>query len=371
MSQELDDFLMHYGVKGMKWGVRKDDGLNRKERRKAKEEARKKLPKEVKKGVSNADLLFKTAKGRRYAASLKRQIEADAAEIAKNNTKFLAKGGFTDADVTPEQKRKKLTPQEIAWLAVAGTSLAVVAAAYAYDPIKNAVQKRIVANVKPGDKVSSGNYTELVHGSKSRTWRGKKAGGYFQPEALERKEFEIPAGTTFHRISRKPETTFRSETGTYATHSTEDFNRYVNSFRKELGSVELHHVQFKAKQPVRVSDYKTNSRAMAMAMEGRVSSQSPVTLEEGAKRFRAEAGGSWHRVGFSDPSKPTTVQSFFEILEHKGYGALVDEMDAGVIGETPLMVFANRLFDTKSSSELTPEMIAAAQRALIEINNRK
>src|SRR5690606_4927505 len=59
MSNEIDGFLAHYGVKGMKWGVRKDrksSGLQRKDDRwvrrksaKVTEKARKKSSREIKK----------------------------------------------------------------------------------------------------------------------------------------------------------------------------------------------------------------------------------------------------------------------------------------------------------------------------------
>lgn len=362
MAEELDDFLKHYGVKGMKWGVRKDpDGLTRNERRKIERDAHKKLPKEVKRWVTDADVMFKTKKGRLYAASLKRQIEADIAAQEKNKKQFLAKGGFTEADIKPEKKPGwKPTPAEIVWMSVGAGVLGL----FAYGALEN----HRLSKIKPGQKISAKDYNSKVLNSKMAAWGGGPK-TYFTKEAMEREEFTIPAGTTFNRISRKAEDSFRKSTGTYATHSTEDFNRYVNSFRQELGPVKLNHVKFQAKKPIRVSNYKTNARAMAMAMEGRVSSTSPVTLERGADRFRSEAGGQWTRRYLSGDN--STVGDFFEILQHKGYGAVVDEMDAGVLGQTPLVVFATEMFGAKSSSELTPAMIEAAQNALTEIAGRK
>lgn len=363
MTDELDNFLMHYGVKGMKWGVRKDrDGLNREQRRKLKKDARRKLPKDVKKGVTNADVIFRTPKGKKYKESLKRQVEADAAELEKNEAKFLAKAGFTKDDAKPDKKGPwKPTSKQVAWMAVGAGVLAL----WGYGMYE---QTRL-SRIKPGDKISSKDYSAQVTNSKMTAWKGGGK-GYFTPKAQAREEFTIPAGTTFNRISRKAEDAFRSETGTYATHSTEDFNRYVNSFRSELGPVKLHHVKFEAQKPIRVSNYKTNSRVMQMALEGRVSNAAPVTLEEGAARFRGEAGGSWRRNAWPS-TENSTVGDFFDILQHKGYGAIVDEMDAGVIGETPLVVFATHLFGKKSSTELTPAMINQAQSALTEIMNRK
>jgi hypothetical protein len=73
------------------------------------------------------------------------------------------------------------------------------------------------------------------------------------------------------------------------------------------------------------------------------------------------SGGGW-----SGPRE----KSLMKALRARGYGAIVDEMDAGVIGETPLVFFSEHV-SSKASVPITPQGIAQAEQSLIEIKNRK
>lgn len=356
MTDELDDFLMHYGVKGMKWGVRKDrDGMNRAERRKkdpTKKNAVKKLTRQQKKEL--------------YKASLKRQLNANAASYEENNKKFLAKAGFTEKDEVPDTKKRwKPTGKQIAWAALGATALAY----WGYgmylvqkDKKQAAAIAEKLAQIKPAQKVDNETYLQLAAQSKMNTWLGPntKSGGYLQPSSYARDAFEIPAGNTFNRISRVAEDSFTGPT--YTTHSKEDFNRYVSAFRQELGGAKMHHVTFKTDKAIKVPKLNTTRVAMQQAMEGRVSSVMPISMKDATNALHKEHGGTW---------KGERSKDFFNILKSQGYGAIVDEMDAGVIGETPLVLFATEMFGKKSSTELTDLMIMQAEDALTEIIGRK
>jgi hypothetical protein len=46
-------------------------------------------------------------------------------------------------------------------------------------------------------------------------------------------------------------------------------------------------------------------------------------------------------------------------------------MDAGVIGETPLVVFARELLGPKSSTQMNDNDFHSSENSLIELENRK
>lgn len=64
--------------------------------------------------------------------------------------------------------------------------------------------------------------------------------------------------------------------------------------------------------------------------------------------------------------------TLLDALKAKGYGAIIDDMDAGVIGEKPLVVFGgDSKFTGKISSLMTNKDVQAAENAITEIPRRK
>lgn len=192
--------------------------------------------------------------------------------------------------------------------------------------------------------------------SKTFSWTGNK---FIDETSFRQKEFTLPAGHVFHRISTQVEGGFRS--ATYATHSIEDYNRYLTAFRHEKGPVALHHITFKATSDIRVPDLPTRLNAMHEAM--RLYNRHGVYTDADVVRaYTRLSGGGWNDL---------LAEHFFSVLRRDGFGAIIDDMDAGVIGDSPLVVFATDLLSSKTSSPIAGSDIRSAAENLFEVANRK
>jgi hypothetical protein len=118
-TQELDDFLAHYGVKGMKWGIRKDrssgsGGLSRSER-KAEKKAVKKEEKQLRKigttsssSVRLRDLTDEELRKRLNRIQMEKQY-ADLTRTTSTGEKFANRSKQVAAEVLTNVARSTLT----------------------------------------------------------------------------------------------------------------------------------------------------------------------------------------------------------------------------------------------------------------------
>lgn len=332
------DELVHYGVKGMKWGVRKDDETGEGRSRSLTERFRKAhKPKEPATTKEAADNLLKNEE--------------------KSRAK-LVEGGKKE----PGKVRKYISDNKatIATAAVYGGIFAGLVLA------EHISRKKIERSIKnsAGKPIDADKFLKHVEHSKYETWAKDD---FMTRQAFDRKEFSLPAGHTFHRISLSDETSFRG--ATYSTHSREDYNRYLTQFQDEKGlivgsdakSEDFRHVTFQSKEEIKVPNLGTVLEVFKGVLSGKDAS-SIVEDSDVLKVYQELSGGSWD----DDRAK-----GLFGALRGKGYGAIVDEMDAGVRGDSPLVVFAHDLMTDKKSSILTDDEFDEARSNLIELQDRK
>lgn len=338
------DYLAHYGVKGMRWGVRKEDEL------------------------SPRELAAHNEKTKEYMGQIstlpgpKTRAEGEA-NLAANQAKFEAK--FQPSQPKDDGKFKLSDAQKKALFITAGVGayvglnmygekLAGKALGGMMGGKPNWVQDMDGLAGKPVP--SSGHYQDLVSYSQAHTWF---AGNYLTDSAFARPAYEIPAGTTFHRISsHSDEKDFKP--GTYSTHSEADFNRYMSGFSGELGgqNAKLHHVTWQNKEPTKVPDLTTVLDHLGRTMQQSTGASKPPKAKEVMQAYNSMSGGGWdsgHARGLMDS------------LKKSGYGALVDEMDAGVIGSTPIVFFGHEHATSKQSSPLSQKSFKEAESKLLEI----
>jgi hypothetical protein len=313
----------------MKWGVRKEEE------------------------TSNRD-----PAGERYKSAHKPKktppLKEGAANLAKNEEKFKAKfeGDTPKGKGEAKNKIKKFASDH----KLAITTGAAVTALILANVI---AEKKTVASIEElrGKSIDAETFAKHVMHSKMKTWAKND---YFKPQSFDREEFSLPAGHTFHRISTKAEDSFNP--ATYATHSKEDFDRYVAQFRQELSpSGGLHHITFHADEEIKVPRLST----VLDTLKGVLSEKEPGAVfqdEHALQAYQELSGGSWSNG---------RAEGLFSALRKKGYGAIVDEMDAGVIGETPLVVFARDLLGSKSSTQMNSNDFSSSENSLIELMNRK
>lgn len=330
MSDDLDDFLAHYGVKGMKWGVVKKDATS-----------------------SDPASSKETSK---YIAAIPKAPKLSNAQKAKNaaenQAKFLAKAEIDPADTLPDSgKGWHPTGKQVAW----GLAGAAFVGLYAYGAYTGRLPR-------PGSPCTAAQFNAAVSRSKMQTWYKDT---YITEQSFARSEFSLPSGHVFNRISTVAEDSFNVAKGTYATHSVEDFNRYVTAFRHEKNSSKgLYHVAFEATSEVKVPNLTTVLGALSDVLTAR--NGSPPSPEQVLKTYTGMSGGAW----IKDDVFPVK-KLLFEKLSSYGYHAIVDEMDAGVIGETPLVLFDYSVVGQKTATNLTAEAIKLAEASITELSNRK
>ena len=105
---EVDDFLAHYGVKGMKWGKRKaQDSSPSGERRLSRKEHRAKVKKERSEFYQKkADKLFEEVMNDPDVLVNVRTLNGSMIATGKEFVNFMAKGGVMDVRATDIYARK-------------------------------------------------------------------------------------------------------------------------------------------------------------------------------------------------------------------------------------------------------------------------
>lgn len=346
-----EEALAHFGVKGMRWGVRNNDDIPSGSKSKAKEPKKSKTSSKISKEEYN-EILKKQPKGTKAQ---------DAAAIAKNKEKFKAKFEPNEGPAKPPPKKGwRPTKKQLAVAAVGAAYLGFVG--YNLYQINQTPEghealsslKTMVSKPKPGEHVDFATYNALIKGSISNTWGMK---GYFTERSYDRPELVFPAGHIFHRLAGGPEHSF-GQNGTYCTSSKEEMARYLAS--KEFGN-SSHHVTWTAQNEVRVPALSTVLDTAKKAL-GEYSHKD-VSDDEAFAWYKGASGGSWGKHG--------TTALFFEMLKNQGYHAIVDEMDADVYSEYPLVWFDTLSASEKSSTQLTKADIKEAKRILTEIEHRK
>lgn len=339
------DELAHVGVKGMRWGHHKKEepAVGRQRSKKA-----------VKSTADAKNSANENALAKKYMAiPEKKRSKAEAEKaLAENHKKFLNK--FAPNDGSTEKKGLSDKQKALLKLGIGAAVIGGVMAYSAYSHNKNIKQMTDMA----GKAIHLEEYKKNVGQSMFKTW---SLSGYIQESSFARQEFTLPAGHTFHRLSTAAESTFAPvKPGTYSTHSIEDFNRYLAVFRHEKAADSLHHISWTVKEDIKVPTLATTLETLREHLSREQGSE--VSHEMAKTVYQEWSGNGWDL---------NTHKTFFKSLTEKGYGAIVDEMDAGVIGETPLVFFAHHLASEKSAKLVTPEAIKQAESSLIEITNRK
>lgn len=353
------DILAHYGKKGMRWGIRKEEdtgggGGSKTPTQTAERNA------QIKDYMSAANRVNSQTRSKKQAA----------ASLTENHKKFSAK--FDDASgplgpkasgksptgkITAAPKSKKsvkehwnsLSPgQQKAIIYGGGLALGVGGAVL----LGKAKQRQLLAMA--GTSIPKQTFQKNVLYSQVKTWGFS---GFVQDSSFARPAFELPAGHEFFRLSRAAEEGFSE--ATYATHNLDDYHRYLAGFTQEIGTHGIHQVSWKTKVPTKVPDLNTvlNEMHNVLETEGHKPDKKMVI-----DSYQALSGSGWT----SDRSK-----KLMAALKRKGYGAIVDEMDAGVIGDTPLVFFGHENATPKRTKPLTHAQIEAATRMITELQHRK
>lgn len=313
------DVLAHHGVKGQKWGVRKEEELaNLNQRSKEYIKALKPTPK-----LSTKET--------------KQNLEA-------NQSKFIDKFQSPDHTLTPKQKKI---------LIEAGVGVGVLALAggsyYAYRKF-GGKEVPSLPHELAGKPVDFETFSDLSNKSLRETWGNGSR--YIKPSSFARPAFELPQGHTFYRMSYDAEKNF--DNVTYATHTIADRDRYI------LGNTHTGHLlTFEAKEPIKIPALSDVLDSLKAVKERDIGAK--IGDDEVMKSYEHLSGGNW---------KDPTSKALIEHLKSKGFGGVVDEMDAGVYGDSPVVLFGDK-FTSKVDHAVTESIRSSAENDLTELLSRK
>lgn len=359
-----EEALEHYGVKGMRWGVRKDRETGDRDAGPSKDETGRLGPGEA------GEIAQFNASTKAYMAAATKMTqglspEQQAANLRANRERFaqkfdgsdsVSKGVEKDDPSTIAKAREKwnaLDSDQKKTLAMIGVYGAVAGGVVAYGVYASrysvpgsAFTDMMGANsAGPGQKIGLGAYLARINKSQEHTYAVEN---FFRPEAFARPAFELPVGHTFHRISSVAEDTFTQ--ATYASSNAEDFHRYAAALG--VSGMKRHHVTFQAKDSIKIPALKD---VLDTVREVQGSKTERGVLEA----YKEISHGQW---------KGDDAKALIKALQKKGYSGIVDEMDAGVFSERPLVLFSNnKNFGPKSAKVLTRKDLKRAVDNLTEI----
>lgn len=354
MIIDEDAYLAHHGVKGMKWGVRNE-------------------PKTIPRSLSKK-------KDQKSGSKSQLQKDLDAhpqkpltpeqkANVDKASAKFEAQLAPSNATQT---KGWRPTKKQVATVAIGaaaagaiigGIVIAKKAGVQKSAPFSLEEYKKVVGKLDPppdwmaqyaGKPLSKAEYQGLIAQSRGRIW-GNSHLGYITPKSFDQKETVFNAGHEFFRVSHGVEKSFAPTT--YMTPSRECLARYHLGWKDATTNI----INFKAKEQIRVPDLHTRLEVVreVMAEEGGWGNISPRAV---IQRYGNSSGGSW-----DGPFEKKVIRKLID----KGFDALVDDMDAGIYGEMPLVLFSPQKMTEKITTLHKNVNIGALESILTEIPNRR
>lgn len=246
------------------------------------------------------------------------------------------------------------TKKQIAIVATGAAFVGLVGASY-YAKNTSSLPLSSISELA-GKHCTVDEFKALREGSIQRTL-GKNFS--FTQRSWDRPELSFPAGHVFHRISMTAETAFGNK-GAYCTTSKEEIARYLAT--TEYGRPGDHLVTWTTTKDTKVPNLstvvKTAQKALSETSGKRVSKQKALGW------FATQGAGSW------DANDPL-ISRFFDRLIAQGYSAIIDETDAGIYSENPLVWFDKGIASPKQSKKITENDILEAENMLTEIRYRK
>jgi hypothetical protein len=420
--ENVDDFLAHYGVMGMKWGKhkRQDDPTdsarptsnheNRDARRKAKSDkilakadgVQKQID-DLKKHGFNSDYMRK-----KYGVDTKGHSKKDLVDAELRNLQGSKDHFIADAKLAAEgkltNKEKMLIGAAVATVVVAGVAGAAVYSntgerakkkKYVKDKAARlaqeaAAQKRL-DDIKGGQRISYEDFHTKLYKTESSRLAGMSKDAF---DKLDDTPIMVPSGQVFKRVSTQNEETLRSEV--YAAFKDEDVNRYSAILPKYWSQWGIggaakggHIIEMQAKEAILSPGKKSRVQNFIDLMD------EPITAKDFFGNDVTQTGRDWLNssnmakgIDKHLSNKDAAIKSYndfamllgtdsvlktayFEKLKSKGFNAIIDDNDAGRLADAPMLIFdANKSMKRLGATVLTPENIKSAKERLIELNIR-
>jgi hypothetical protein len=422
MSEEVDDFLAHYGVMGMKWGKRKADpysGLD-KAAKSPGSNPDKHITKESKAEAKAQENAIKAQKYHNRAAEAKRTIdELDALGIQhpqmrqmygkaadQSDRMFRLTQGLTKEQAVKEQRdvaarRQKIAEkdaiakeqgklsrgQKIAIGAGVGAAALIVAyGAYKYPDI-------VTKNAAAGERISVNNFMARYSDRAMNFSNSPISKDAFHK--LDDKDVVVPSGTKFRRL-----TAFKDEDLSgrlYTTFKPEDNDKYQGLYgpmlKMRTGAKQLYINEMEMGESIKSPSHKKRVQALIDILDDNTPlTGKPITdifgrqHDPGTKTPREWL--EYMDLGF--PSKTTSNEAlalknynnfareivgdnplgahYLKKIKEMGYNALIDDNDAKQLSDLPMILLdAAKTTKSRTSTPLTSSMEKAARKRLTEL----
>ena len=342
---DLEDFLAHYGVKGMKWGVRKSRDVS--------VGVKSSGPKKVEPSDYGAafDDFYKGKPKSEIQHEGQKKLNAQATASFPSSKKPDSK---TQTKSDEESTlRKGLTTEQKVLIGVGAAAAAGVLIYYGKQKYDLNVLEKASAEAAKKKQASDLQFAQtkalkaVTREETASEWSRLFSGSSFtdakleerppglydgfylglrSKKALERPGFTIPQDTVFQRLSDNTETGEGYAAGAYSTFLTNDKAKYGGS--PEFGE-KAYAISYRAKGPVKVPSTKTvldTIKSIKKNADG-----SPLSDSQVVSLYHEMSGGDWK----THPTGSKLIGS----LKKAGYSAIVDDMDAGYLGDLPVVFF--------------------------------
>ena len=388
-----DEFLAHYGKKGMKWGVVNDDDD-------ASSSNSKSDSKTPKSGVGGSAAAIKKLSPEDQKKVTKAAAELNAfAEKNGPGAKVLgAKYGNGIPDAAPPDTRNFYQRNKTAINVGAGLAVAGLAAYGGYKYHENVQKKSSALQLERQDELKR-KARKMMEEDEARAFAAKspeeqarirklqseqeslnslmgdynrkvqdKIIGQFDPKTLDTNPVNLPAGKILKRISMDDEKTVRSG-GFYASHDDDDVERYkavLPTYWKQWGksNTDGYVVNLRADKPVKAPSQREAYDIYSEMLRTNPDFRKTVDPFNGFRTVSPEvmARNTYRQMSTSwlDDKNPAVGQYFNEVKK-RGYNALVDENDAGSLSKQPLRLLDGEMFSLQPSSRLTEQEIGETQ----------
>jgi len=397
MSDEVDNFLAHYGVKGMRWGkVKNDDTSSDSSKAETtlannKQKAKKYYDRaaDSKRLISEMDSLgIQSPEMRRLYGRAVDQSDrmfylatgqTKSKVISEERSRLVRREAIATKDAAAKEQGKLSRGQKIAiGGAAVGAGLLLAYGIYKYPDI-------VTRNAEAGSAISVNNFMKRY--SKRAQEFGTTPLTKAAFDKLSDNDVNVKAGTVFKRITAYPDEDLSKRL--YTTFTDADNDKYAGLYgpmlKMRTGAKTLYVSEMKMGESISSPSHKKRVQALIDILK----ENAPIDDGEGeirtSREWLAQMGGLFSPISIVDSSENLALKhyntfareivgsnplggAYLDKIKSQGYNALIDDNDASQLSDLPLILLdAAKTTSSRTATALTSDMEKAARKRLVEV----